>query len=335
MKEIGSEFMANSFKHGNNQYINLVDYPKRYVLSGRTGLYLIAQELKLDGEKSIALPSYCCSSMICPFIDSGFNIEFYSENSLPISKNVLIMDYFGFSSKDTLEFVQCCKKRNKIIIIDATQTAFSRFETYNYSDYLVVSYRKWMDCLCAAVYSKNGFKTEECLKENIEYISKWRRASKMKKKYIEECIGEKKEYLDAFKDANSTLVSDYKEYRASKSEILIFENLDSSDLRDCRRKNAQVLMRLLKNTELLMFKELYNEDCPLHVPIVLEAKKRDILRKKMINSEIYCPCHWPIDKNFIYIETELHYKEMSLICDQRYSVEDMEREACEIIKYME
>ncbi|OUQ14430.1 hypothetical protein B5E87_02810 [Massilimicrobiota sp. An142] len=335
MKEIGSEFMSNSFKYGKNQYINLVDYPKRYVLSGRTGLYLIAQELKIEGEKSIALPAYCCSSMIFPFIESGFDIEFYSENSLPISKNVLIMDYFGFSSKDTLKFVQYCKKQNKIIIIDATQTAFSKFETYNYSDYLVVSYRKWLDCLCAAVYSKNGFKTEEYLKENIEYISKWRVASKMKKKYIEECIGEKKDYLDAFKDANRILVSDYKEYRASISEIQIFENLDSSDLRDCRRKNAQVLIQLLKKTGILMFKELHNEDCPLHVPIVLETEKRNVLRKNMIDSEIYCPYHWPIDKNFIYAETKLHYKEMSLICDQRYSVDDMNREASKVMQYIE
>ena len=334
MKEIGSEFMSNSFKYGKNQYINLVDYPKRYVLSGRTGLYLIAQELKMEGEKSIALPAYCCSSMIFPFIESGFDIEFYSENSLPISKNILIMDYFGFFSNSTLDFVRYCKKQNKVIIVDATQTAFSKFETYNYSDYMVVSYRKWLDCLCAAVYSKKGFKTEEYLKENIEYTSKWRRASKMKKKYVEECIGEKNEYLDVFKNANRILASDYKEYRASISEIQIFENLDSNFLRDCRRKNAQILIQLLKNTGLLMFQEINSEDCPLHVPIVLETVKRNILRKKMISSDIYCPCHWPIDKNSIYIETELHYKEMSLICDQRYSDEDMKREASKIIEYI-
>lgn len=334
MKEMGSEFVSNSFKCGKNQYINLVDYPKRYVLSGRTGLYLIAQELKIDGELSIALPAYCCSSMIYPFIEAGFTIEFYEENSLPISKNVLIMDYFGFFSNSTLEFVQCCKKKNKVIIVDATQTAFSKFETYNYSDYMVVSYRKWLDCLCAAVYSKKGFKTEEYLKENIEYTSKWRRASKMKKIYIEERIGEKNEYLDAFKDANRILASDYKEYRASVSEIQIFENLDSNFLRECRRKNAQVLIRLLKNTGILMFQEINVEDCPLHVPIVLETVKRNILRKKMINSDIYCPCHWPIDENSIYIGTELHYKEMSLICDQRYTEEDMKREASKIIEYI-
>lgn len=43
------------------------------------------------------------------------------------------------------------------MIVDATQTAFSRLATYPLADYIFVSYRKWTDCLCAAVYAKKGF----------------------------------------------------------------------------------------------------------------------------------------------------------------------------------
>ena len=55
--EIGSEFSENSISFGENKYFSIVDYPKRYVLSGRTGLHLIAKELKASVE-NISLPNY-------------------------------------------------------------------------------------------------------------------------------------------------------------------------------------------------------------------------------------------------------------------------------------
>lgn len=60
---------------------------------------------------------------------------------------------------------------------------------------------------------------------------------------------------------------------------------------------------------------------PMFVPIFLE--NRNEMRKKLMKNNIFCPVHWPFnaseeDKNSLY-DTEL-----SLVCDQRYSSNDME-----------
>ena len=87
--------------------------------------------------------------MIKPFLDLNFKIEFYDKYFLPSTKAILIMDYFGFLSNDTITFAKKCSKNNKIIIVDATQTAFSRSIIYNYhygSPNLADFSGDWLDC---------------------------------------------------------------------------------------------------------------------------------------------------------------------------------------------
>lgn len=61
------------------------------------------------------------------------------------------------SEVNQLLSLQNLVREKKILIVDATQTAFSRLATYPLADYIFVSYRKWTDCLCAAVYAKKDF----------------------------------------------------------------------------------------------------------------------------------------------------------------------------------
>ena len=335
--EIGSEFSSNSTSYGINKYLEISEYPKRYVLSGRTGLSLIAEELKKD-ISNIALPDYCCGSMIAPFVSNGFNISFYNALNSEVSvieekvQAVLIMDYFGFLSDDTFRFLSHCKDNGKIIIVDATQTAFSYSKTYDLADYLVVSYRKWFDSLCAVVYSKNGFVTPDNSAEHFSYMGKWRDAAKLKEKYLTCSCGDKQEFLTLYANANHELDSDYARYKASGSEISLLSKMDSSFLRNVRQTNAKFLVDEVKKMSKvadieLMFNEVKEEDCPLFVPVLLNENKRDYVRKKLIDNNIYCPVHWPIDKRYPYVDTIYHRKELSLICDQRYGLKEMEFQA--------
>lgn len=333
-KEIGSEFMVDSYKRGKNEYCNLVDFPMRHVLSGRTGLYLIAQELKSIGISSVSLPTYCCGSMITPFVDSYFQVSFYDGMAIPNSDAVLIMDYFGFIQEKTVCFAKRCKEAGVMTIIDATQTAFSKSKLYEYADFIIVSYRKWLDCLCATVYSKRGFITPEYTMEKNDYVDKWREASKGKKHYLENDVGDKQGFLDMYAKANSMLAEEYIGYKACVSEIEILENCDSNHIRETRRKNAKILINGLFNKVDLMFEQMSDEDCPLHVPIMLEPRVKAEIRKALIQESIYCPCHWPINEQYPYHRTLYHDREMSLICDQRYNEEDMVREVEAIIKVL-
>lgn len=332
MREIGSEFMMDSFKRGKNEYCYLTDYPKRYVLSGRTGLYLIAQELQVEGIDSVSLPAYCCGSMVAPFIEAGFSVSFYERYEITNSKAILIMDYFGFLKEETALFAGQCREAGLRVIVDATQTAFSRSRSYDSADYIVVSYRKWLDCLCAAVYSQNGFITQEYTKENTVYVDIWRNAAKKKKAYLETSNGDKQEFLDLYGKANHMLGEDYIGFKASDSEIERFENADSQYIREHRRSNATQLIDGLHGKLNLLFKSLSDEDCPLHVPVVLKQEWRTELRKSLIKNSIYCPCHWPVDEKYPHQKTRFHDEEMSLICDQRYTEDDMKNEIEEILK---
>lgn len=335
MGELGSEFMNNSYKKGKNEYLSLIDYPKRYVLSGRTGLYLIAEELLNVGVSSVALPAYCCASMIAPFIEAKFNVSFYESNVVPASEAVIIMDYFGFVSDKTAKYAKMCRTAGLKVIVDATQTAFSKAKSYDIADFIVVSYRKWFDCLCAAVYSRDGFTTIEYGKEAVEYTATWREAAKKKRKYIDAGIGDKKEFLNLYNKANTILAKDYIGYKATREEIEMFESADSEFIRSSRKKNALVLMSALIGKLDLIFEELHEKDCPLHVPVILPSENRAELRKQLVLKEIYCPCHWPINQVYPYKKTCLHDEEMSLICDQRYTAEDMVSEADEILRILQ
>lgn len=335
MGELGSEFMNNSYKKGKNEYLSLSSYPKRYVLSGRTGLYLIAEELRNVGVSSVALPAYCCASMVAPFIEAKFNVSFYEANSVPINGAVLIMDYFGFVSDKTAKYAKKCKASGLKVIVDATQTAFSKAESYDKADFIVVSYRKWLDCLCAVVYSRDGFTTTEYGKDAVEYTEIWREAAKKKREYIDTGYGDKQDFLNMYFKANTMLAKDYIGYRATWEEVERFESVDSQFIRNRRKRNASILMSALIGKLGLMFEEFHDKDCPLHVPVILPIEKRAELKKQLVLKEIYCPCHWPINQVYPYKKTCLHDEEISLICDQRYTEEDMIREADEILRILE
>ena len=70
MVEIGSEFQLYSSKSGINEYetLGLNSWESRYMLSGRTALAYVADELlSLRNNKKIALPAYSCVSMVYKF----------------------------------------------------------------------------------------------------------------------------------------------------------------------------------------------------------------------------------------------------------------------------
>lgn len=332
--EIGSEFHANSVPRGTNTYIELANWSKRYVLSGRTGLHLIAEEIK-PRVAHILLPDYCCGSMIAPFVSQGFRISFYSAFDLErvtvddAADAVLIMDYFGFLSTKTSAFAKQLRELAKIVILDATQTAFSHSPAYAFADYIVVSYRKWFDSLCAAVYSRCGFATTERTAGHPLYVDTWRQAASLKAQYVKRGEGDKQQFLSLYAKANSFLDTQYRALSADDLEIDVAECADSAFVRDRRRTNAKILMDEVKRLEKrydirLMYSDMQDEDCPLFVPILVEEQKRADIRAELSKNHVYCPCHWPIDYRYPYQETCYHKGEISLICDQRYGDEEIQ-----------
>lgn len=342
--EIGSEFSTRSALPGKHEYLPLCRFPSRNVLSGRTGLRLVAEEI-CACVSHIALPDYCCGSMVAPFAEEGFQVTFYpalTPEPPALGREVqavLIMDYFGFLSQSTQAFVSACKQAGKIVIVDATQTAFSFSPAYEMADYVIVSYRKWLDCLCAVVYSQDGFHTPAYSQKHPTYTQIWRHAAELKQRYLTCGEGAKEVFLAEYANANHALSEDYAGYEPAASELAVLQQVDSSHLRKRRRENAAILMNAVRQLPSrsgvqLLFEELGDEDCPLFVPILLEEPKRSLLRKELIQNSIYCPIHWPIDSRYPYKQTRYHTQELSLICDQRYGPEDMHRQASLLSRFL-
>lgn len=333
MTEIGSEFSnVPTLEHENHLFPrNTVWY-----LSGRCALRAIINDIKKKNSfKTVGIPSWCCDSMIAPFIAQGIEVKFYSvvcvEKGLqidlsPVEKTdaILILDYFGFKRPLNFNF-------NGIVIFDATHSVFLE-NTYN-ADYTFGSLRKWAGFYTGGfAFSKDGNLETKETESDFTYIETRKLAMQEKNKYLRGEINSK-EFLQLFSTAEKVLdlLSNGK---ADPRDVMLAKKLDISFIKEKRRENAAFLIKELG--DLSLFKEMKDDDCPLFVPVIVPSGKRTTLRKYLIGKQIYCPVHWP--------ETELHNlsdeekfiyeNEISIVCDQRYSLSDMNRIVQEVKSFL-
>ncbi len=307
--EIGSEFFCVPVKEENH----LFPAETQWFCSGRSALYAI---LKENNFKTALLPDWCCDSMIKPFLDCGIKVEFYpalSGFSDMEADVVLVMDYFGVKGSSP------CGTFSGIVIRDMTHSVLNEMP-YNDADYYFGSLRKW------AGFYTGGFAWG--LKEPVSYESEHAEYIRLRKTAMEKkqtYIGEKtdsKGYLDIFSEAEELLEQEGV-FPADSEDVVRAKTLDVSFIRERRRKNAKVLLDAF--SDIAIFPELAETDCPLFVPVCVQ--NRDALRSYLIEQEIYCPIHWPkTPYHKVSKETEnLYQNGLSLVCDQRYTEEDMHR----------
>lgn len=318
--EIGSEFWDVPVSGQGN---DLFDEQTRWFLSGRSALMQILSETRQTSSKKAALPAWCCDSMILPFLDAGYSVSFYPvypkngglTQELPDANDydvVLVMDYFGFAG-DSLP-----AQGSEIRIRDLTHSVL--IQKYNDADYYFGSLRKW------AGFWTGGFAmgcAPSSTPADTGYTALRQQAMAEKAKYL---CGESnsKEFLDTFAHAEEQLDRGLLaggDVRDAKLAV----QMDADYIKRTRRANAAQLLEAF--ADIALFPELGNNDCPLFVPILVPDGRRDELRRHLIAQDIYCPVHWPLtayhrpDSQSL----ELYKNELSLVCDQRYTPEDMAR----------
>ena len=335
--EIGSEFWSVPIK----QNVNLV-FPMQtqWYISGRGALHAIIREL--TDRHTVAMPSWCCDSMIKPFTDAGFNVRFYPvywQDSLvqeiSLDCDVLfLMDYFGYTSA-----APDLSGYSGIVIRDVTHSIFS--SSCCDADYYFGSLRKWCGVWTGGyAWTKDGHGLSCEQGDDLGYITLREQAMQLKNCYI-----------NRYPDSNGRLVTDKRYLRlfgeaeekldmlgcqpAAERDVSLARFLNEDVIRARRRENARVLMDAFPDW--LIFKELNESDCPLFVPVFVPEGRRNDLRKYLIQNEIYCPVHWPVSTYHKLTEREqyLYENELSLVCDQRYSKEDMDRTVTLIRMYWE
>ena len=310
-REIGSEFHRMPFENGHGLTF---PRPGSLVFSGRTAIEAVL--LRLPDVHTALLPSYCCDSMIVPFRDAGIDVKFYQidwDNGLKVEINGLAdislwCNYFGFKKE--------MPELSSVVVEDITHSILSTTSSHSRSDYLVASLRKWEPINCGG-YCSVKMDREAPPDEFVRLKSA---AMELKKDYLEDMDPEKKpQFLSMFGESNHWLAEHYSGLSIDSFSRDFLMRIDVEQQRRIRRENARVLYEGLSGKVQFMF-PIEDMDCPLFVPVLLP--NRDEVRAHLTKNEIYCPVHWPKPKG---CESNIYDLELSLICDQRYGIEDMER----------
>lgn len=351
MKEIGSEFWLekSNFKDMNNSISSLLKIgdAQQLLIAGRTAIDYVLQDIKKP-IKTVYMPSYCCTSMLQPFIDRNIHIEFYDvipqkkglKYLINYEKDVDIFfatSYFGYNASSMDSIIKNFKQKNIIVIEDITHRLLSGINHCNQADYLIASLRKWFAIPSGglAIKMKGDFGVKSLVSPSNELINKKVKAMIQKEEYInnvKELNIEKKRlkqnFLGLFSEFNAELQLNYRNVKIDNYSEKILHTINVEKSKMARRQNAEYIYSNLKESEGIRFlfpEPNFKEDCPLFVPIMVRTEIRDNLKKHLISNNIFCPIHWPIPRQIDVSLSKgiLYSEELSLICDQRYTITDM------------
>jgi hypothetical protein len=325
-----------------------------FVLSGRTAIDLILQDIFANGKnpKSVYMPAWCCDSMLLPFVDKNIGVDFYDIAiangkleyliDMDFQPDILyVTNYFGYGFFLPQEIILRFKEKGTIILYDHTHSLFREKDIMiSQADYTFASIRKWLGVPCGAFVSKKDGKIENSNLKDCPYLDEKIEAMKLKAAYMQNHQEElKSRYLELYASFGHHLSADYQNYQMDQLSKNIWNHVDKQSICEVRRRNALMLQKSLEATPQvqLMF-NIEESDCPLFVPILFDTKEeRDRVRKELTANAIYCPIHWPKPKqvNGELSVNSLYDRELSLICDQRYGIEDMHHIICVLENILE
>jgi len=342
--EIGSEFwFENVTTDYNIEKPDWIDAYGNSVLtsSGRGAISLLLEEINPKARTAL-LPSYTCETVILPFIKHGYTCYFYDINPdmTPNLKDIdengdigvfLHMGFYGFSTNCVLSnIVKEFKTRSTIIIEDITHTLFSDYPRFEQNDYYVTSLRKWTGLPSGGFLATRGT-IASVPRTNEEFAQYRKEALQIKAKYINSGNEElKTQYLNLFDKGERLLDSDVTPYHIDTISKGLLNVLDVKRLKEKRRNNFITLLKGLEVVDYFVpvFNSISNDVCPMFFPIYID-KNRNEVRQKLIEQKIYCPIHWPVPKQIDlgkYKSAKKIYETiLSIPCDQRYDIKDMER----------
>ena len=292
---------------------------------------IIANNNTIHKRGGVMLPDYLCSSITQVCIDEKISYQFYhiKDDLLPDEEQlmpklddnsvVLLISYFGMI--DVENVADRIKKQNPnvVIILDDVQNYYSQYSKSDFWDYRFNSYRKWFAVPDGAeVFLKSGSVELPNAKNTFAQYKFSGNVLKNFSEWLEDSL-----CLDLLGKGEEILDTDYN-CECSKISRHLIPEISFEEIKSKRMENASFLHDEL---EKLGIKHTYNPvSVPLFIPVFLE--NRSEVRKKMFSNNIFTPVHWPYESDKLNGEVKnlIYDRELSLICDQRYSIDDMERQ---------
>ena len=340
-KKFGGDFelTKNNFNNNNQKTSNLFKKPFVYYLdTGRSAIKIsLEKNIKKSSIKKAWIPYFICETVIRPFIELGFDIEYYgmgekldNPRGLPNKLNncvFLFTHYFGKSNVPILKYIEQCADESVVIIEDCVQSCLSK-NTGTKGDYLIHSLRKSLPVPDGAILESNTELDLSISKPNEEFISN-KLISKLLKGFN---IENDEEYLFYYKKGEELLDSKIIPREMSAFSKYIFSNLNLNDIHKKRIKNWLALNEFfnkssLNTTSLVsVYQNDKNINIPLTYPVKIQNEQRAKILQHLREQKVYCAIHWKLPKtnNKILLEDYKLSKEIfSIPIDQRLSTDDI------------
>jgi len=307
-------------------------YPNSvFFLNARSAILAVISSLR---PTTVWMPSYLCATMLDATNISKIPVRFFPvDDHLQIKEGawisevitgdvVIIIDYFGFRASEWV--YEAIRERGAWILEDACQALLSS-HVGQYSDFVVYSPRKFVGVPDGGIlWSKNPFPIgPEKIKPPSSWWLKAFGACLLRRDFDNSQSDGDRKWFQLFKEMESEMPVG--NYEASPLSIAILETAITWDLVSSkRRENYQILLDNLRDYAL--YKDLPDDVVPLGFPITV--RNRNELRQALFDENIYPPIHWELSDTVPeqFAESyQLSQHILTLICDQRYCREDMER----------
>ncbi|MDR5585913.1 MULTISPECIES: DegT/DnrJ/EryC1/StrS family aminotransferase [Clostridium] len=361
---IGGEFWFED-KFQDKNIFNDIESQGLLLSGGDSAIRFILNEISFKYGEVIALPSYLCPTIVKLIEKLNIKYKFYNINrDLSINmesienliskyniKAVFFIDYFGFyHSESTRKFLKNLQSKKILIIEDAVQKFWIKWQDKFIGDYVFNSYRKFLPIDGSLVlFNKDRIlnnikalnksdklvefkKINDSLKyreANDDYFKLMENARDIKTKFILEGIGNENDYLHLFDMAHKVYYERKDIFKINSKHKEYLNYFPVNKLIDKRSENYKYIFKNLKNIKEITFlnhsENLY-DNTPLVFPILIE--NRDYIKKQLMKRNIYIPVHWKLSKepwiNEFKESLSISKRILSLQIDWRYETQDMD-----------
>ncbi len=317
--------------------------------SGRDALKAFARIARRD---RVLLPALCCESMALPFIQNGYQVDYYrlrddlmadeQDVRAKLEKDtvLLYMRYFGMPSFNE-DFLSRCRSRVEglLLIEDRTHDILSpRAESGFQPDAVMASLRKWTALPDGGMLiTKLG--SARSIKDS-RFADIRRKAMEKKSEYLASgATGLKSEYMHELAQAAEILDEQPRPVKMGAEEEKLLRCIDFEKLMARRVDNARYLTELLRPLEKAGKLRLVNprpESSTLYLPIFVEG--RNALHRRLIENAVYAAVIWPLTEEAAAacpVTRWVNAHMLAIPCDHRCDRQDMEFIADIITDYFE
>ena len=329
MLEFGSDFhcvdgfSAEDVRHS-------WDTPFLFLADGRQAIAILLEEKQW---KRIWIPEYFCYEVVDSIRATGIEVAFYEdypcgddEAALQTIKfedgDVLLrMNYFGLRGwRDSASLPVP-------VIEDHSHAPLGEWARKSNADWCVASLRKTLPVAeGGALWSPKGHPlptTPELTRENQSLASLRWEAMREKSDYLSGKIIEKSSFRNKFLATEDSFES-LAPSRIDDESLHVLDRFDFQSWFRRKQENWQVLSTIKSDR----FKTLVSEPGGEHFSFTIlcdTALTRDKLRARLIERCVYPAVLWPLPDECPPAARDMSSRMLSIHCDARYSLSDMER----------